>query len=64
MLIGVFELLADARDQVASVLAAIAADQQFWLADAALRAAIMGRPALTSVGSMASTGSGGGDVPH
>ncbi len=45
MLIGVFELLADARDQVETVLAAIGAEQQFWLADAALQAAIIGRPA-------------------
>ena len=36
MLIGVFELLADTRDQVSSVIAAIAAEQQFWLTDAAL----------------------------
>ncbi len=44
MLIGVFELLADARDQVSAVGAAIKADQQFWLAEAALQAHLMGRP--------------------
>lgn len=44
MLIGVFELLADARDQVSSVMAAITAEQQFWLADAALQASLLGRP--------------------
>ncbi|MGR4867842.1 TolC family protein [Variovorax sp. LARHSF232] len=44
MLIGVFELLAEARDQVASVRNAIEAQQQFWLADAALGAQVMGRP--------------------
>ena len=44
MLIGVFELLAEARDQVASVRNAIEAQQQFWLADAALAAQVMGRP--------------------
>ena len=33
MLIGVFELLADAREQVASVNAAIEATRDFWLAD-------------------------------
>lgn len=43
MLIGVFELLADTREQVASVIAAIEAQQQFWLADAALAAALVGR---------------------
>ncbi len=44
MLTGVFELIADARDQVSSVIAAIAAEQQFWLADAALQAAVTGLP--------------------
>ena len=44
MLIGVFELLADTREQIASVMAAIAAQQQFWLAHAALDAALIGKP--------------------
>jgi outer membrane protein TolC len=44
MLIGVFELLADARDQVASVRQAIAAQRDFWLADANLRSTLIGRP--------------------
>jgi outer membrane protein TolC len=44
MLIGVFELLADTRDQIAGVSAAIDAQQQFWLADAALSAALIGKP--------------------
>jgi len=44
MLIGVFELLADAREQIASVMAAINAQQHFWLADAALSAALIGQP--------------------
>ena len=35
MLIGVFELLADAREQIASVNAAIEAQRDFWLAEAA-----------------------------
>ena len=47
MLIGVFELLAEARDQVASVTRAIDAHQQFWLADAALAATVMGKPLQT-----------------
>jgi outer membrane protein TolC len=42
MLIGVFELLADAREQVASVNGAIEAQRDFWLADAALQAALTG----------------------
>ena len=44
MLIGVFELLAEARDQIASVTAAINAQQQFWLANAALSASLIGKP--------------------
>lgn len=44
MFISVFELLADARDQVSTVLAAQDAERQFWLADAALQSAVIGRP--------------------
>jgi outer membrane protein TolC len=44
MLIGVFELLADAREQVASVNAAIEAQRDFWIADSALQAAMSGVP--------------------
>lgn len=62
MLIGVFELLADSRDQVNSVMAAIAAEQQFWLADAALQASLMGKPTMADVGAMAA--GGGGDAGH
>jgi outer membrane protein TolC len=47
MLIGVFELLADNRAQITSVIAAINAHQQFWLADAALAAAVTGKPGAT-----------------
>lgn len=64
MLIGVFELLADTKDQIGSVMAAIAAEQQFWLADAALQASQMGKPTGAAVGAMTSTGSGGGDAAH
>lgn len=49
MLIGVFELLADARDQVSTVMAAINAEQQFWLAEAALQASLIGRPTSTAL---------------
>ena len=42
MLIGVFELLADARDQVMSVNAAIEAQRDYWVADSALHAAMTG----------------------
>lgn len=47
MLIGVFELLADNRDQISSVVAAINSYQQFWLADAALSASMTGKPTNT-----------------
>jgi len=42
MLIGVFDLLADAREQVASVNAAIEAQRDYWIADSALQAAMTG----------------------
>jgi outer membrane protein TolC len=44
MIIGVFELLADTRDQITSVMGAIDALQRFWLADAALSGALIGKP--------------------
>ena len=56
MLIGVFELLAEARDQVSSVTNAINAQQQFWLADAALAASVIGKPVAMGA---AAAGSGG-----
>ncbi|MDP2818902.1 MAG: TolC family protein [Polaromonas sp.] len=56
MLIGVFELLADTRDQISSVQAAISAYQQFWLADAALSASMTGKP--TPMGAMPIAGGG------
>ena len=60
MLIGVFELLADTRDQISSVVTAINAYQQFWLADAALSASMTGKP--TSM-MMAAPAAGGGEKP-
>ncbi len=53
MLIGVFELLADARAQVAAVAAAQDALRDFWLAQADLDQALLGRatPALPQAGS-------------
>jgi outer membrane protein TolC len=44
MLIGVFELLADAREQVSGVIEAIEAQRDFWLADAALASTLVGKP--------------------
>ncbi len=48
MLIGVFELLADARTQIASVNAAIEALRDFWIAQADLDMALIGKPSLTA----------------
>lgn len=61
MLIGVFELLVDYRDQVETVIAAIDSEQQFWLADAAMQASMIGRPTsatLSSGGASPSVGGG------
>jgi outer membrane protein TolC len=63
MIIGVFELLADARDQVATVMAAIGAEQQFWLADAALQASLVGRPMNTPLAAMPAAPAAGA-TPH
>ena len=63
MLIGVFELLADQRDQVATVMAAINAQQQFWLADAGLASTVIGKPGatgVTPVSTSTTTEAGGG----
>ena len=61
MLIGVFELLADARSQIASVNAAIDALRDFWLAQADLDMALVGKPSLTpSAGPAMATGESGG----
>jgi outer membrane protein TolC len=50
MLIGVFELLADARDQVTGVISAIEATRDFWLADATLASTLIGRPTVAAPG--------------
>ena len=44
MLIGVFDLLADAREQAQVATAAINAQRVFWLSEADLQANIVGRP--------------------
>lgn len=42
MLISVFELLADAREQIAAVVAAIEAQRDFWVSDADLQSTLVG----------------------
>lgn len=59
MLIGVFELLADSRDQITSVMQAINAQQQFWLADAGLASSVIGKP-MAMGATPVSTSTGGG----
>lgn len=49
MLIGVFDLLKDAREQVSTVIAAQTAQQQFWLADADLQASLLGANTLVRI---------------
>lgn len=62
MLISVFELLADSRDQVSSVIAAINSYQQFWLSEAALAASMTGKP--TSMSMVAPNAAGASPVGH
>ena len=48
MLTGVFDLLAETRAQINSVILAIDAERDFWLADAALQATLLGKPTSTA----------------
>lgn len=62
MLIGVFELLADARSQIAAVNMAIEAQRDYWLAEADLQMALLGTPgkmAISSVSSAPAEAAGG-----
>ena len=43
MLIGVFDLLADSRDQVASVTGAVESLREHWIAQTNLQSALTGR---------------------
>jgi len=60
MLIGVFELLADARAQIASVNNTIESLRDFWLAQADLDMALIGKPSLTLPAGPAITAEPGG----
>ena len=64
MLIGVFELLADSRDAISAVVAAIDAQRQFWVAEAALQAAMTGRPTMFATVGAVGGGEGGGGEEH
>ena len=60
MLLGVFELLADARAQIASVNNAIVALRDFWVARSDLDMALIGRPSLSMPSGPAITAVPGG----
>jgi outer membrane protein TolC len=64
MLISVFELLADAREQVASVNAAIEAQRDFWIADSALQAALTGSGSAAPTPARASATPAAGAPQH
>jgi len=64
MLIGVFELLADARAQIAGVSGAIDALRDFWLAQADLEMALVGKPSMAAASALAAaTTSAAGTAP-
>jgi outer membrane protein TolC len=65
MLIGVFELLADARSQIASVNGAIDALRDYWIAQADLDMALVGKPSLSAAAAPAmGAAAAGGDPGH
>jgi outer membrane protein TolC len=65
MLIGVFELLADARSQIASVNGAIDALRDYWIAHADLDMALVGKPNLSAAAAPAmGAAAAGGDPGH
>lgn len=59
MIIGVFELLADARAQIASVNSYIEALRDFWIAQADLEMALMGKPRLSAASKTTMAGAEG-----
>lgn len=64
MFISVFELLADARAQVAAVNASIEALRDFWVARADLDMALVGKPSLGGGTAAAVAGTGAGAAAH
>ena len=59
MLIGVFDLLADARSQIASVNSYIEALRDFWLAQSDLQMAMIGQPSMSIAPRAAVSAAGG-----
>jgi outer membrane protein TolC len=64
MLIGVFELLADARSQIASVNAYIETLRDFWLAKADLDMALIGRVSISAPPGPGIPAAEAGGAPH
>jgi|GEM_PF-4477681 len=63
MIIGVFELLADARSQVAAIDGYILALKDYWNAESDLEMALLGKPSISAMSTgtvSAETGGGGG----
>jgi len=64
MLIGVFELLADARLQIASVNSYIESLRDFWIAQADLEMALIGKPSLAAAAGPAMAAADAGGAGH
>ncbi|MGZ8272369.1 MAG: TolC family protein [Burkholderiaceae bacterium] len=64
MLIGVFDLLADARAQIGTVNSSIEALRDFWVARADLDMALIGKPSLAPPAVGPGRGAAGGAAPH
>jgi hypothetical protein len=67
MLIGVFELLADSRDQVTSVTAYVESLRDHWIAETNLQTALSGRSPGASGSAprpSASSSASGSDAAH
>ncbi len=64
MQIGVFDLLADAAEQSATVSAAMEAQQQFWLSEAALQSTLTGRPLSIHLTAAKSDSNSSGAAAH
>jgi outer membrane protein TolC len=64
MLIGVFELLADARAQIASVNGYIESLRDFWLAQTDLDMALIGKAAMVAATAGSSPAAEAGGTPH
>ena len=65
MLASVFDLLAETRLQINSVILAIDAERDFWLADAALQASLLGKPTSgVRMDAMMGMDGGGGGAGH